>query len=248
MAPATLDAPRSPWARLGLSPRFAAPSGTPQRLAVRGSQRRCDALGRPAGVGTGQVGRRGRPGGRAGLCGHASGRPAGRRGPRGNGVAQTRAAGGWGGTPGAWDGWPDGALPQWGVAGLCQSAWPGPAGWGTLWGASVAERPRALCARWQTREAPVCPAAALGPPEAPARVRRTGAGSLGAGRERLWRCSLAARVAGGARAPPGVGCLGASRGLACRPATAGHHEARHAGPGGRAPGARWRRSARAARV
>src|SRR5262249_28331800 len=51
--------PRRPLARLGLSPRFAEPSGTPQRRAVGGRQRRGDALWRPACVGTGPGGRGG---------------------------------------------------------------------------------------------------------------------------------------------------------------------------------------------
>ena len=50
-AHATLSPPRSPSPRLGLYPRLAEPSGAQKRLAVGGSQRRCDALWRAAFVG-----------------------------------------------------------------------------------------------------------------------------------------------------------------------------------------------------
>src|SRR5262245_9624429 len=62
MAYATLSPPRSPSPRLGLYPRLAQPGGTQKRLAVGGSQWRCDALWRAAFVGACQVGCRGRPG------------------------------------------------------------------------------------------------------------------------------------------------------------------------------------------
>ena len=62
MPPPSAVPAAQPSPRLGLSPRLAQPRGSHKRLAVGGSQRRCDARWRAAFVGACPVGCRGRPG------------------------------------------------------------------------------------------------------------------------------------------------------------------------------------------
>lgn len=160
-------------------------------------------------------------------------------------MPHTRPARGWGGTPRERDSRPRCTWSHGGVLDLCESPWPRRAGSGTLCAPSVDKRRGARRGRGDAGGADLCHHAAVSAAEAGARLRGARPGLLGRGRQRLWGASGAAGMGGGTRSRLWCGRLGESIALAGRSATPGHNLAGHAGAGGLAPMAGWRRDHRA---